>query len=330
MKKIKKLNIDNIRLILAFFIIAIHTFPFTFINPTFDYMITRVLFRIAVPIYLCITGYFLLPKAQDDKTILIKYLKKISLIYLLSVILYLPLNILNGIPPLNFLRSFFLEGTFYHLWYFPALIFGVVITHSLIKYAPRKYHFIIITILYIIGLFGDNYYSLISNVPIIPSIYKIIFSLTGYTRNFLFYTPIFLFLGYQLKYRKVRIPQNKHLIVIATLSIAMFFEGLLIRYFLEPMHTSMYITLPFLIYYLFSYILKYLSQAKDKKARSIATIIYIIHPFIIAVLNHFINHISILNNSLIFYIAISIISYIASLILFYTLKNVKKIKRHAK
>ena len=51
----KKINLDYVRLILSFFIIAIHTYPLSFLGDFQDYLFTRIIFRIAVPLYLMIT-----------------------------------------------------------------------------------------------------------------------------------------------------------------------------------------------------------------------------------------------------------------------------------
>ena len=46
----KKINLDHVRLILSFFIIAIHTYPLSFLGDFQDYLFTRIIFRIAVPL----------------------------------------------------------------------------------------------------------------------------------------------------------------------------------------------------------------------------------------------------------------------------------------
>lgn len=67
---IKKINIDILRLIASFMIVAIHIYPFVSKNEDVDYIITRVIFRIAVPFFLIITGYYILPKATKNIAIL--------------------------------------------------------------------------------------------------------------------------------------------------------------------------------------------------------------------------------------------------------------------
>ena len=52
--------IDYFRVVAAFFVIAIHTAPFSSIEPRLDAVLTYGLCRIAVPFFLMTTGYFVL------------------------------------------------------------------------------------------------------------------------------------------------------------------------------------------------------------------------------------------------------------------------------
>ena len=83
MKKI--LNLDTFRFIVSFLIVAIHVYPFVTINSEVDYYFTHVFCRIGVPLFLMITGYFILPKDIDT---LKKYTIKIIKIYLLCMLIY--------------------------------------------------------------------------------------------------------------------------------------------------------------------------------------------------------------------------------------------------
>ena len=64
---LKKLNLDIFRFIAALMIVAIHIYPLAVFNQNVDYFFTRVIFRIGVPLFLMITGFFVLPKALKDK-----------------------------------------------------------------------------------------------------------------------------------------------------------------------------------------------------------------------------------------------------------------------
>ena len=48
-----------------------------------------------------------------------------------QLLLYLPLNWYNGgFSPLEWLKKLLIDGTLYHLWYFPAVLLGVVIARG--------------------------------------------------------------------------------------------------------------------------------------------------------------------------------------------------------
>ena len=83
--KEKQISIDKFRIIAAILIIAIHTYPLISINETLDFAFTHVFCRIGVPMFLMITGYFILPKAIQDRKQLIKYTIKIAKVYLICM-----------------------------------------------------------------------------------------------------------------------------------------------------------------------------------------------------------------------------------------------------
>ena len=118
---------------------------------------------------------------KDDKQVLADYTKKILKIYLLCILLYLPINIYMGsfknIDIIIILKDIFINGTLYHLWYFPALIVGVWITYYLVKKLGRKKTLIATILLYIIGVFGDSYYGITIMNQITKNIYELIFNI---------------------------------------------------------------------------------------------------------------------------------------------------------
>ncbi len=281
----KKLNIDIWRFIVSFLIVAIHISPFDKISPEFDFFFTRILGRIAVPLFLMITGYYILDKSLNDVKILKDYTKKILKIYFLCILLYLPINIyMRKFASINFIqivKDILINGTLYHLWYFPALILGIWITYFLIKKMSKKWCFSIISILYLIGLLGDSYYGLTSINNTLSSIYRFIFHIFEYTRNGLFYTPIFIYMGYVIK--KYKIKNKCSLISIFILFSCMTMEGMILHHYNLQKHDSMYIFLIPLMYFLFTYLMSH-SKKSNKRIRSMATIIYISHPlFIVAI-----------------------------------------------
>ena len=120
MKTARKLvGIEYFRVAAAFLVVAIHCSPLLTYSETADFIFTRVLARAAVPFFFMVTGYFVIGKPEKTR----KFLKKTGVIYLASILLYLPLNLyagnFNGLTPGAALTQLLFEGTFYHLWYLP-------------------------------------------------------------------------------------------------------------------------------------------------------------------------------------------------------------------
>jgi len=318
----KKLNLDITRFIAALLIVAIHTYPLNSINGTLDYMITRVLARIAVPLFLMITGYFVLPKAAKEKEVLVTYTKKIIKIYLICILLYLPFNFymkdFKNITIFTFITNILCKGTFYHLWYFPALILGVWITYFMIKKLDTKKQIILIIVLYLIGLGGDSYYGLFSKINIIKQFYQGIFSIFTYTRNGIFYVPIFLYIGYFLHKSKSKLTIKKVSIATILSLIIMEIEGYILYHYQILHHTSMYIFLIPTSIFLFLTLLK-INKTQNKKIRNISTLIYILHPLGIIIVRGLAKVSNLeqlfVQNSMIMYFSVCIITFIISYVI---------------
>ncbi len=307
----KKINIDIFRFILSFLIIAIHISPFAKISLEFDFFFTRILGRIAVPLFLMITGYYILDKSLDDISILKTYTNKILKIYLFCIILYIPMNIYIGkfstIDFIQIIKDIFINGTQYHLWYFPALILGLWITYFLIKRLGNKKTFFITLIFYIIGLFGDSYYEVASMFEISRAFYDLIFNICNYTRNGLFLVPILLYLGYIVKTSKKT--QEYDLYLSGLFFLCMMMEAEILHHFNLQRHDSMYIFLLPIIYFLFRYLIGQ-SKSINKKLRELSTGIYIFHPLFIVIVRLISRTLGVekifIQNNLVLYITVSL------------------------
>ena len=246
----KQGGLDRYRLIAAFLVIAIHTSPLLSVNENADFFLTRIFARMAVPLFLMITGRYVAAKFwendPDEKgssaAVLLSFLKKIAILYGISVVLYLPVGMYAGhykqITVTGIFRMLVFDGTFYHLWYFPACMLGMVIVWGCSRigknhqreiknnedrndannvifvtrnHANRndvkeeilaqisdvgfRITFVIVIILYILGLLGDSYYGLTTQIPVLKTMYDGMFQVFSYTRNGIFLVPIFLMIG---------------------------------------------------------------------------------------------------------------------------------------
>ena len=331
-------GIDYFRILAAWMVVAIHIAPFAVWNPTLDVLLTYSLFRIAVPFFLMTTGFFVLgPYIQSGlrKTNRFSsYLKHNLWLYLTATILYLPISWYAGNLPHNvkeFLKALCFDGTFYHLWYFPAAIIGCWIVVLLVRISMRA-ACIYSVAAYIVGLAGDSYYGLISSVPFLKEFYDVLFSFSSYTRNGFFFTPIFLFLGLAIATPQNRCSKFAYKWGLAIFVPILLLEGYWIDFLHLQRHNSMYLSLPLVMYFLFQMLLQVRGQA-PYYLRKTSTLLYLVHPAVIVLVRGLAKFTGLtqifVDNSMILYGSVCFLSTACSAgILFYLgRRNVKCAKR---
>lgn len=325
-------KLDYFRVIAAFLIVAIHTSPFLSMNATADFVLTRVIARIAVPFFFMVTGYFMYFHLEKGNTQFLKdFCRKIGLTYLIAITLYIPINIytgyFNGILVSKILKDIIFDGTFYHLWYLPAVAIGVLIVAGLLYKLKIYWVLFIAFLLYLIGLGGDSYYGLVVQADTLKGFYNLLFKFTTYTRNGILFAPIFIALGAWIGYSKKQ--QSRKISMIGfTISVILFFiEGMLLYRSNFQRHDSMYLSLIPCMYFLFHLLL--LKNGVNKKyLRSISLIIYIVHPFMIILIRGFAKVLKIeeilIDNSFIHFVAVSISSFLFAQIIVLIQNKLKK------
>ena len=198
-------GVDWFRLPAALLVIAIHTAPLSGISPGLDAAVTYGLGRMAVPFFFMTTGYFLigpcLPGKKGSRERYGRFEIKMLILYGAASVLYLPVAWYAGNLPENpgeLARMVLFDGTFYHLWYFPALLLGGRFARGLGRLGKEK-ALALAGGLYLAGLLGDSYYGLTAQIPLLKAGYEALFQIMGYTRNGIFLAPLFLLLGAYMK-----------------------------------------------------------------------------------------------------------------------------------
>ncbi len=339
-------GLDYFRILAAFLIVAIHTFPLTSLNSTADLVFTRIIARIAVPFFFMITGFFLLsgyvkgapasiygsqPRLKTDTTSLKKFFSKIGNLYGIAILIYLPVNLYSGYfnqshLAVTVMRDVAFNGTFYHLWYLPAAILGVGFVYVLFRNLNGKTVILFSSLLYLIGLMGDSYYGITAGVPWLKAFYGLLFQIFDYTRNGIFYAPVFLVMGAAIAHSGRKLPANKCVYGLIISTILLIFEGILIHQSVQR-HDSMYIFLIPVMYYLFHLLL--LRQGnRHKSLGTISMVIYIIHPFAIILVRGFAKILGLerflIYNSILHYFAVCILSFIFGVVFVYLSRFFKK------
>ncbi len=281
-------GIDYFRLIAALLVVAIHTSPVASFNETGDFILTRILARVAVPFFLMTSGFFLVSRYTYNAEKLGAFVKKTAIIYGAAILIYIPINIYNryfkmdNLLP-NMIKDIVFDGTLYHLWYLPASIIGALIAWCLVKKLNYQKALIVAFVLYLIGLFGDSYYGIAERVSCLNSLYSLIFQVTDYTRNGIFFAPIFFIIGGFIADYPPQIAYRKCICGFVISFGLMFAEAFALNHFNLQRHDSMYLFLLPCMYFLFNSIL-YFKGKRRAKLRTIALIVYIIHPMVIVMI----------------------------------------------
>lgn len=317
-------GLDAFKLAAALLVVAIHTSPLGSISPGGDFFLTRVLARVAVPFFFLVTGQFVLGDAlfrQPPETKKIRpYCRKVLLLYGCTILLYLPLGLYAGhytdLTPAKVLRLLVFDGTFYHLWYFPACVTGILLLTALRRVLSERGLFLSAGVLYLLGLLGDSYYGLTAQIPLLSQVYDGAFHVFSYTRNGLFFAPLFLLLGAWLGKRPPdRRPKVCALGLLVSLA-AMTAEAFTLRHFGLQRHDSMYLLLPVVMVFLYQLLLTW-DRKPSKLCRTLSTVVYLIHPAMIVVVRGLAGVLGrtalLVDNSLVHYGAVCLFSLLAAL-----------------
>lgn len=278
-------NIDRFRLIAALMVVAIHTFPWAFLGGAWDTVLTLTLCRLAVPFFFVTTGFFLFRDGFADPAQVRRFLVRTAGMYGLAMLLYLPINLYaHQLTFPNLIGDILIDGTMYHLWYFPALMLGAWIVSFLLRRIGLRGTLITGAVLYLLGLGGDSYYGLSTLLPFAEDAYEALFTVTDYTRNGLFFAPVWLALGAWFSAHRGHTPSATVSLGGLAVSLgALAAEGLMVHRWGWARHDSMYIALFPCIFFLFSLLL----CARGKRsgmARDVSMLVYLLHPAVIVVL----------------------------------------------
>ncbi len=327
-------GLDRFRVAAAILVIAIHTSPLASINESADFFLTRVLARVAVPFFLMVTGQFVaarfLDASPEGSSALKKYLAKTFLLYIACIFLYLPIGIYAGhykdMTVGGALRMLALDGTFYHLWYFPAAILGILLIYLMSRFLSLRVMTFVSVVLYVIGLFGDSYYGIAQKAPILENAYGFLFQISTYTRNGLFFAPIFLVMGAwagtkaQRQESSAQAPRtDRQELWSDCMGLVFSFailsgEAFVLRFFEFQRHDSMYLMLIPTMYFLYQ-CLSAPHMECSKGLRTAAMWIYILHPGFIVVVRAAAKSLRLtellVENSLVHYLCVTLLSVMA-------------------
>lgn len=273
-------NLDVLKIIMAFLVIALHIFPVskvTGIEGLISYEIASGITRIAVPTFFLISGYFLRNKL-NDKPYLWKYTKRILLLYVVWQFIYLP-DLIRFYNLGWFSKSDMILKLIYgywHLWYLLATTIAVGLLY-LLRNLSTAIKTKLILFLLILGY--SFQIGIQSNRLDLMFLYKII----GTTRNYLFFALPMMMIGTMYDKWKDEIPQFKWLFI--PLWIILLIEvGMYYKYKVKAM--DFLLTLPLLSMLTFYWINESHQSFIQKTIPATLSLgIYLCHPYAIRMVN---------------------------------------------
>lgn len=190
--------LDYYKILLAIFVVGIHTSILTEYSKPLSFLFNLGLFRIAVPTFFLINGYYLFSALSTIQT-LKRYVVRVLTLYIFWMALYFPIYIYtHEFSTKNIIWGFVILLYGYgHLWYLTALIGGVILLFYLKnKYNSKTILFLSFT-LYFIGSIielGQGYLSTINRTFLTE-----ILELQIWKLNFIFFAFPFIAIGYYMR-----------------------------------------------------------------------------------------------------------------------------------
>jgi len=322
--------IDRFRLLAALMVVAIHTAPLASLHAQADAYVTLVLCRVAVPFFFMVSGFFLFRGGFANMENVKRFLLRTAGMYGISMLLYLPINLYAG--QLSFpavIGDVLIDGTMYHLWYFPALMLGVLVVTWLLRRLRVRGTLIVAAVLYVIGLLGDSYYGLTEGIPFLNAAYEALFTVFDYTRNGLFFAPLFLSLGAWFAQRQGTFSRGMAAGGLIGSLLLMCAEGFIVHRLDWVRHDSMYVFLVPCMFFLFALLLGW-RGGRVAWARDVAMLTYVLHPLVIVVVRGAARVLGaqtwLIDNSLIHFAAVAVLSFAGSAVLWVIWRKMKKKK----
>lgn len=284
--------IDIFRYIAAVLVVAHHTDVLVEVHPMLSYLVSQVLPRISVPFFFAVAGYYYSARLESGRGGYWDYIKRLLRTYTLwSVIYFAAGYILNGSFDIKTaLADYFIFGSAYHFWFFPALILSVSVFTVMHKFGLHKLLIPVSLVLFLIGCLSHVYYQIGVQIPFIALLVQL--------PNWRWISHVFtvgftsFILGYLLlltRSTEVSIKNTRRKDIVAVVMLAVFLgEILLLKILGWARTTTQSVGLYLFIYTLLDCLLDHplpRFAAAGRTCRILANIAYYSHVLFISVFN---------------------------------------------
>lgn len=268
----RNLSIDYLKLVLAFLVVLLHLNFLSKNSPELSYVLVNGLFRLAVPLFLVITGYYFYN--IDNKEKFKNWLFRIGIMYAIWMLIYSPFwfkfnNLINSVVVIFF--------GYFVLWYLIGVLFSGTILYFLRNIRTNTLLFIALT-LYVVGYCLQQ----LGNLHVFTGVVDKILNWHPISRNFIFDCFTFLTLGFLIKKLNIDLSYKPSFILVLISIIVVIFESRLNYIYIsksEPLDhiLSMLFAAPLI----FLYVKNLKIMGENKNLALFSTAIFLIHPLFI-------------------------------------------------
>lgn len=174
----KRINsIEIFRYVCAVTVVIIHAHPLEDTDAFLSMLASSVFSRFAVPFFFAAAGYFYIQKLEAGQKPFRKYITRLITAYALWSCVYFLLRFirvghsdLRGFV-ITSVYGFFIAGSEYHFWFFPALIYSVCLVTALWRLGAGKAVIPLGILLFLPGCLAFSYTGLAVRLPGIGRIF---------------------------------------------------------------------------------------------------------------------------------------------------------------
>jgi len=274
----RNVTLDVLKIILAFMVVGLHAGFLSSVTSTGSYLAVNGIFRIAVPIFLLIGGFYFHVATSRGNTR--NWLKRVLYLYIFWMVFYSFFWFNHDTTFIHFIKTLIIG--YHHLWYLPGML-GAAILVLILNELRLRVMVVLISITFIIGVaiqYSGNYH-LFEKSEV-----DIWFNYHWVHRNFLFFAFPFFGIGYLInKYKLHEKVSLKYSIIFSCIGLFLLLSESYINY-IEPSRdggfdnfASLLVISP-AIFILFS---NFKYQGKSKELSLYSAGVYFIHSFFLTV-----------------------------------------------
>lgn len=313
----RNVALDILKLLMAFMVVGIHAEIFKDISLALSYFTAYGLFRIAVPVFLVISGFYFYQTLTNAKTL--PWFKRTLLLYFFWMLVYSPFWFHPAeLSPKEIIKvlAHLIVG-YYHLWYIAGMIVAALILVCIRKFNSSVLVFLVVTTFLtgVIIQYAGNYHAF--DNPTLDKIVNVIFV----HRNALFMSFPFFCIGFLIHKHNIHTKISYNAAKILTLAGILLLSSEVYLNYVAPEREGgfdNFLSLILLCPALFILFMQTNVVSNTKNIALYASAIYFIHPLFQVTMKDLFT-----SNETLFTLVIILLSFIASYFLIIINKRAK-------